>query len=92
MAEVDPGLRRDDKQGGKCFIHVVPPRSSGANCCWSWFEPGLSGTRSPKFRQPRQHLLREQGQVGDGVLVAEVAALAHHQQVAEAADVIVEGL
>lgn len=47
---------------------------------------------SPQFRQPRQHLLAEHRQVGDGVGVVEMAALAHHQEVAEAADMVVERL
>jgi len=51
----------------------------------------LSGSY-PQLREARQHLLREQGQVVDRVLMADEAALAHHQEVPERADVVVKGL
>ena len=47
--------------------------------------------RSPELAESGQDLFREQGQVGDGLLVAQQAALAHHQQVAKAADMVVKG-
>src|SRR5216683_1322279 len=49
-------------------------------------------TRRAELAQTRQHLLGEQGDVGNRVGVVEEAALAEHQQVAEAADAVVERL
>jgi len=45
--------------------------------------------KSPQLREAREDFLREHCQVGDGVVVVEEAALPHHQEVAEAADVVV---
>src|SRR5882762_10838175 len=49
-------------------------------------------TRRAELAQTRQHLLGEQGDVGDRVGVVEEAALSKHQQVAEAADAVMERL
>src|SRR3954470_19381323 len=46
---------------------------------------------SPQLPHPWQYLPAEHCQVGNGVFVADRAALAHHQEVAEAADMGVEG-
>jgi hypothetical protein len=56
---------------------------------------GCSAAASGTSAEPsktRQDLLAEQCQVVDRVVVSDVATLAHHQEVAEAADVAVERL
>src|SRR3984893_672319 len=55
--------------------------------CWA----AASGT-SAELGKTRQDLLAEQCQVIDRVVVSDVATLAHHQEVAEAADVAVKRL
>ena len=52
-----------------------------------WF-----ATRSAQFGEAGEDFLREHRQVGDGVVVIEEAALPHHQEVTEAADMAVERL
>src|SRR6266404_9025612 len=50
-----------------------------------------AATSCPEFLDPRQHLPTEQTEIGDRFLVAEQAALTHHQEVPEAADMVEEG-
>src|ERR1700722_16589508 len=53
---------------------------------------GSRPTRRTEFLQTRQHLLGEQGDVGDGIGMVEKTALAEHQQIAEAADTVMQRL
>src|ERR1700736_3952455 len=44
-----------------------------------------------EIHNPGQYLLAEERQVGDGLVMVQQTALPHHQQMAEAADMVVEG-
>ena len=47
-------------------------------------------TSHPKICNPWQHLPAEELQVGDGLLMVQQTALAHHQEVAEAAHMVIK--
>ena len=57
-----------------------------------FFTGGGLWNLSQKLGKTRQDLLAEQSQVVDRVVVSDVATLAHHQEVAEAADMAVKRL
>src|SRR5437660_5474674 len=52
--------------------------------------PARRAASSSELPNPGQHLPAEQFEVGDSVLVAQKTALAHHQEVPEAADMVVK--
>src|SRR4029077_14913263 len=64
-----------------------PARISRGRC-----QPAIPAASScPEVPDPWQHLTTEQAEDGNRLLVAQQAALTHHQEVPEAADMIVEG-